>query len=61
MNLVQWLKNNDMLLPNYKEVSIIDLIRTLYKYCGYPYKTEKINKDIDKYIENKKHILFICK
>lgn len=59
MNLVQWLKNNDMLLPNYKEVSIIDLIRTLYKYCGYPYKTEKINKDIDKYIENKKHILFI--
>lgn len=59
MSLIECLKRNNMILPNYKEISIIDVVRVIYEFCGYPYKTEKINKKIKQYIKNKKHILLI--
>lgn len=59
MNVIECLKNNDMIVPDYKKVSIIDVVRTIYKYCGYQYKLDSINKETIKYLKNKKHILFI--
>lgn len=59
MNLLECLKENDMVFPDYKKTSIIDLVRTIYTYCGYPYKEENINPEIKRYVKNKKHILFI--
>lgn len=59
MNLLECLKDNDMIFPDYKKTSIIDLVRTIYTYCGYPYKEENINPEIKRYVKNKKHILFI--
>ncbi len=59
MNLIECLKNNDMVVPNYDKGSIIDVVRTIYKYCGYSYKEESINSKVKQYIKNKKHILFI--
>ncbi|MBQ8472451.1 MAG: alkaline phosphatase family protein [Bacilli bacterium] len=59
MNLKECFENNGLMLPNYENISIIDLIRTIYKYCGYSYKLESVNKEIEKYIKNKKHILLI--
>jgi len=48
-----------MIYPDYKKCSIVDVVRTIYKYCGYQYKLEDTNKEIEEYIENKKHILLI--
>ncbi|MBO5004633.1 MAG: alkaline phosphatase family protein [Clostridia bacterium] len=59
MNVIECLKNNDMIFPDYKKVSIIDVMRTIYKYCGYQYKVESINKEVEQFLKNKKHILFI--
>lgn len=59
MELKECLKNNDMIFPDYKDGTIIDVVRTIYSYCGYPYKMESINEEVKKYIKNKKHILFI--
>lgn len=59
MNLKECLKNNDMILPNYDDISIIDVVRCIYNYCGYSYDENFINKDVLKYIKNKKHILLI--
>lgn len=59
MDLIECLKNNDMVVPNYNKGSIIDVVRTIYKYCGYSYKEESINSKVKQYIKNKKHILFI--
>lgn len=59
MNVIECLENNDMIFPDYKKVSIIDVVRTIYKYCGYQYKSESINKEVIQYLKNKKHILLI--
>lgn len=59
MNVIEYFKNNDMIFPDYKKISIIDVVRTIYKYCGYQYKSNSINKETMKYLKNKKHILLI--
>lgn len=59
MNLVECFDNNNMIYPDYKKCSIIDVVRTIYKYCGYQYKLDNTNREIDQYIKNKKHILLI--
>ena len=60
MNLVECLEKNSMILPNYyKEPTIVDVVRTIYNYCGYQYKQESTNQELKQYIKNKKHILFI--
>lgn len=59
MDLLECLKNNDMIIPNYKKSSIVDVVRTIYTYCGYTYKEESINPGIKQYIKNRKHILLI--
>lgn len=58
MDLIECLKNNNMYIPNYNETSIIDLMKTIYSYCGYS-ENIKNNKNIERYLKNKKHILFI--
>lgn len=59
MNLVECFDNKNMIYPDYKKCSIIDVVRTIYKYCGYQYKLDNTNREIDQYIKNKKHILLI--
>lgn len=59
MDLLECLKNNDMIIPDYKKNSIVDVVRTIYTYCGYTYKEESINLEIKQYIKNRKHILLI--
>lgn len=59
MNLLETLDKNEMVIPDYTNYSIIDLIRTVYKYCGYYNKKHYIKNGMENYIHNKKHILFI--
>lgn len=59
MDFIECLKSNDMIFPDYKKNSIIDVVRTIYKYCGYQYKSDCINKETMQYLKNKKHILLI--
>ncbi len=59
MDLLECLKNNDMIIPDYKRTSIVDVVRTIYTYCGYKNKEESINPEIKQYIKNRKHILLI--
>lgn len=53
------LKKNKLLIPNYNKHNIIDLIRTIYNYCGTNFKNNKNMKDFKKYIKNNKNIIFI--
>lgn len=53
------LKKNKLLIPNYNEHNIIDLIRTVYNYCGTNFKNNKNMKDFKKYVKNNKNIIFI--
>lgn len=50
MNLVECFDNNNMIIQIIKSVSIIDVVRTIYKYCGYQYKLDNTNREIDQYI-----------
>lgn len=59
MNLIDCLKENGMMIPNYNDLSIVDLVREIYKYCGYEGNVNFDNKDVKKYIKRKKHIVFI--
>lgn len=53
------LKKNKLLIPNYNKHNLIDLIRTIYNYCGTNFKNNKNMKDFKKYIKNNKNIIFI--
>ena len=53
------LKKNKLLIPNYNKHNIIDLIRTIYNYCGTNFKNNKNMKDFKKYVKNNKNIIFI--
>lgn len=59
MDLVECLKENDMMLPDYERGSVIDVVRSIYQCCGYSYQEEEINPKVKQYIKNKKHMVFI--
>ena len=50
---------NDFIMPNYSNVNIVDLMRSIY--CKYGIKTE-MNKNVETFktmIPNNKHTLFV--
>ena len=53
------LKKNKLLIPNYNKHNLIDLIRTVYNYCGLNFKNNKNMKYLKKYIKNNENIIFI--
>lgn len=59
MGLLECLKINNMELPNTEEYSIVDAIRVVYIYSGNSLKGDQYTKGLEKYIKNKKHLLFI--
>lgn len=59
MNDFKKIYDNDLIKPNYNEANIIDLIRTIYNYCGTNFKQNKNIKKIQEIIVNKKHIIFV--
>ena len=58
MDLKTCLKKEGMLFPDYNKLSIIDVVRTLYKYAG-DNSNDNANPEIMNYIKNKKHIVLI--
>lgn len=59
MNLKEYIKREKLILPNYKKLSIVDLVRFLYGKYGVEYeKNENITK-LKKLIPEKKHTVFI--
>lgn len=59
VNLIECLKKNNMYVLNCDETSIVDLMQVVYKYCGYYNGIKKDNLRAEKYVKDKKHILFI--
>lgn len=58
-NLKEFINENNLLMPNYNELNIVDLMKCLYAKCGYSVESSsKINK-LDSMIPNNKHYLFI--
>ena len=60
MDFLKCLEDNNLMLPNYDEYSIVDLMKTVYNYCGgYSVEMKQLKTEMEKYIKNKKHILFV--
>lgn len=53
------IKENRLLIPNYNKHNLIDLIRTIYNYCGTNFRKNHKMNDLKKYIKNDKNIIFI--
>lgn len=56
MELEECLKKNGFELQRKNETTIVDLVRTLYNYCGYPTEQTEIIKKI---VDNNKHLVFV--
>ena len=56
MDLKTCLKKEGMLFPDYNKLSIIDVVRTLYKYAG-DNSNDNANPEIMNYVKNKKQVL----
>jgi len=59
MDLAECFRKNDMILPDYTEDTIIDVMRIIYQYCGYSEQYWEDNSNLQKYVKNKNHILLI--
>lgn len=57
--LIDFINENNLVLPNYNDVNSLDVIKCLYKRCGAPIEDTKNIKEIDKIIPKNKHYLFI--
>ena len=53
------ISRENLVIPNYDEPNIVDLVRLLYNYCGMNYKENKNIQLLKKYISNKKHLVLI--
>lgn len=49
-------EKNGFELQRKNETTIVDLVRTLYNYCGYPTEQTEIIKKI---VDNNKHLVFV--
>ncbi len=58
-NLKKFIKKHNLVLPNYNEINIVDLMKCLYIKCGYNIKKTKNISELDYIIPNNKHYLFI--
>jgi len=64
MRLKEFLEKNNLLIPNYsnfdkKQITIVDLMKLIYSYCGGDMKLTKGSYELKKYVKNKKHIILI--
>lgn len=57
--LIKFIEENNLLLPNYSEINIVDLMKCLYCKCGYKVEKNKNVEKLDLLIPNNKHYLFI--
>lgn len=59
MDFKQCIKDNNLMMTDYTECTVIDLVRTIYNKCGESFAYNEAMKETDKYIKGKNHILFI--
>ena len=53
------LENNNLICPDYNDLNILDLMKTIYNYRGLNLKETKNMQELKKIIPNNKHVLFI--
>ena len=58
-NLKEFINENNLLIPNYNEINIVDLMKCLYAKCGYSVESSSKINELDSMIPNNKHYLFI--
>lgn len=58
MELKECLKKYDLELPN-DSITIVDLVRTIYKRLGYNAFNEKSNSEIEEIVKDKKHVILV--
>lgn len=58
-NLKEFINENNLLIPNYNELNIVDLMKCLYAKCGYSVENSSKINELDSMIPNNKHYLFI--
>lgn len=59
MNLKEYIKNNNLFMPNYNKPNIMDLVKYLYGNFGVNFEDNKNIEYFKKNIPIKKHTLFI--
>ena len=59
MKLKEYIENNNLLLSNYNNVNIVDLVKCLYNRFGVKCEENENIKILDKLIPNRKHTIFI--
>ena len=59
MGLKEVINENNLILPNYSNLNIIDLMKVLYGRLGIEYKKNKNTKYLEDLIPNNNHVLFI--
>ena len=59
MDFVNFMKENDLIITNYDDTTIIDVVRSLYNLCGATFDCNEKMQQLKEIIKPKKHILFI--
>ena len=59
MNLKEYIEKENLILPDYSNLNIVDLVSTLYSRYGVDIKNNENIKKLDKIIPNKKHTVLI--
>lgn len=59
MDFKECINNNNLIMTDYTNFTIVDLVRTIYNKCGETFKYNDKMKELEQYIKGKKHILFI--
>ena len=59
MNLKEYIEKENLILPDYSNLNIVDLVSTLYSRYGVDIKKNENIKKLDKIIPNKNHTVLI--
>ena len=59
MRFLDFMEENELVLTNYNDTTIIDVVRTIYNLCGTSFAYNKKMDQLKEIIKPKKHILFI--
>lgn len=59
MDFLSFMKENDLIITNYNDITIIDVVRTLYNLCGATFDWNEKMLQLKEIIKPKKHILLI--
>lgn len=58
-NLEKIIKENNLVLPDYHNINLVDLVKTIYKIKGIKYKNTKNIEYLESKIPKNKHILLV--